>query len=226
MYVHDQDARKWVTETIKSVAKDFGSKSHFIVDLLKQDDWSFVIKAHAMLEAALTEVLLEHLGEFRLKRLVERLPLSDGQIGKVAAAKDLGLLSDDHRKFIRWFSELRNDLVHRLENIHFSFERHVSKMDKNQKKSWTESIIWFVDDEALRDQWKMVVEEQPKTAICVALIQVVCECGLKSQEFKSRRKLRRVAEKTTKTLLRNIKPLSKTQTRSLVFPLSARRPAP
>lgn len=87
MLLYRKDARKLMAEIGESMLEDFGHKSRFIIDLLDQDDWSFVIKAHAMLEAAVTELVLEHLGETRLKEVVDRLPLSDGQIGKVVIAK-------------------------------------------------------------------------------------------------------------------------------------------
>jgi hypothetical protein len=205
MFLYRKEVRKLVAEIGESMLEDFDHKSRFIIDLLEQDDWSFVIKGHAMLEAAVTELVLEHLGENRLKELIERLPLSDNQIGKVVIAKHLDLLDDDQRRFIRWFSELRNGLVHRLENINFTFEQRISAMDKNQKRSWIESIIWFAKDKTNHDQWKPLAEGQPKVAICMALLQVICRCGLKAQEFKAHRKINKAAQKTTEELLKKFR---------------------
>ena len=142
MVIYKTQARKILREMGKDVGDDLHHNNEFLFDLAKQDDWSFVIKAHAMLEAVVTEMLLEHLGEPRIKRVIERLPLSDGQVGKIIVAKQMELLTDKHRRFVRFFSELRNNLVHRLENLTFSFEQHLSTLDKNQKGSWKEAIVF------------------------------------------------------------------------------------
>jgi hypothetical protein len=205
MYLKRKEALELVREISESLLSDFESKSRFITDLLDQDDWSFVIKGHAILEAAVTEMVVEQLGESRLKPIIERLPLSDGQTGKIVIAKHLDLLSDEQRKFIRWFSELRNPLVHRLENVGFTFERYISGMDKNQKQSWNESIIWFAEGEVSRKEWKSTAEKTPKLAIYMGLLQIVCGCGIKSQQVKGQRKMMQAAQKTTGDLLKRVR---------------------
>ena len=61
-----------------------GVQSGFFESLLQEDDWSFVIKLHALLEAACTQLLLFHFKEPALGRVLARLELSNKTTGKVA----------------------------------------------------------------------------------------------------------------------------------------------
>jgi uncharacterized protein YutE (UPF0331/DUF86 family) len=132
MYLKKKDVKKLLVNFKLSSIDDLKEKSTFIIELLSQNDWSFIIKSHAYLEAVVTQLIIDHLDESSLKGFVERLPLSDSQTGKIAILKELDILEPETRKFIRWFSELRNSIVHKVENIDFDLKSHFLKLDKNQ----------------------------------------------------------------------------------------------
>lgn len=73
------------------------------------------------------------------------------------------LLDDKQRRFIRYFSELRNSLVHRLDNLGFTFENYVSTLDTNRRRNLKESVAWFADDELMRKEWETIAEGQPES---------------------------------------------------------------
>src|SRR5436190_1607259 len=110
MYIYREEAQKLLSEYLPLIRGTLKDKFDFLSELVDHDDWSFVIKAHALIEVAVTQMLVQCLGDVRLSDFIERLPLSDGRTGKIVATKQLDLLSDSHRKFIHWFSELRNRL--------------------------------------------------------------------------------------------------------------------
>jgi len=94
----------------------------FFDDLLKKgDDWTFVIKSHALLEAALIHLLVADLERPELADVLAELETSDTRTGKIALVKALKLLGEHHRRFIRAMSELRNGLIHDVRNTSFSF---------------------------------------------------------------------------------------------------------
>lgn len=189
MYIRKEDAKELTRQFTEGLTGSFEGKTDFLLGLLKQDDWSFVIKAHALIEEAVTEVIVAHLGQESLKGLIERLPLSDAKAGKLVATKQLGLLPDNHRKFIRWFSELRNILAHRLENTSFTFEAHLAAFDANQRRSWKQNILCWSDREADRPGLETLAEEHPKVLLVCALTVVIGECILLAEHAKSRRRL-------------------------------------
>jgi uncharacterized protein YutE (UPF0331/DUF86 family) len=166
------------------IKNEFKNKYSFLNELLKESDWSFVIKAHAMIEALVTDLIIQHFGKDNLLGFIERIPLSDSQIGKIAILKQLNLLNENHRKFIRSFSELRNKLVHKIENINFTFIDYISNFDKNQKTNWIKTIIWFEGEEKnlKRLQWEELAITKPKDAMLVSLYYIAIECIVESEK--------------------------------------------
>jgi len=111
------------TKAVVSTLRSIGVAESFFNGLLKSsDDWTFVIKAHALLEAALTHFLVLELERQELTEIFANIEMSNARTGKVAFAKELGLLDKVGRRFVRKFSELRNHLVHDVHNTTFSFK--------------------------------------------------------------------------------------------------------
>jgi len=202
MYLDRKEAEKLLTEFNSSTIDELREKSGFLLDLLKEDDWTFVIKGHAMIEAAVTQLLIEHLGDIRLKSFIQRLPLSGMQTGKVEVAKQLCLLNENHRKFIRWLSKLRNSLVHRIENLDFTFQNHLAVLDKKQRLNWRDSIVGFAEDDNTRKQLTKITMEHPKIVIFMGLYSVISDCTISSQQSRGLRKIDKAARKTTEFLLK------------------------
>lgn len=105
------------------VLKNMGLPATFLVDLFREkDDWSFIIKLHALIEGVSTHLLVSDLSDERLGDVIAHLEMSNTRAGKIAFLKALGLMDSDDRAFVAALSELRNALVHRIENVNFSLE--------------------------------------------------------------------------------------------------------
>lgn len=84
------------------------------------NDWTLVVKAHAMIETAINTVLLAELGRPELEPIIAKLETSNMATGKVAFAKALNMfLSKSSPVFIQQLSELRNFCVHDFRNFNF-----------------------------------------------------------------------------------------------------------
>jgi hypothetical protein len=80
-----------------------------------------------------------------LKRLFARLELSGETVGKIAVAKDLGFIEEKRdRRFIKSFSELRNDLVHDIRYVNLTFNDHVKAIDVATLKASREQLRYLV----------------------------------------------------------------------------------
>ena len=108
----------------------------FFKKLLEEDDWSFIIKLHALVEAACTDLLLHRFDEPSLKNIISRLELSNKTFGKLAFIKELELLGDTNRRYISSLSEWRNNFVHNVQNCNASLNKIVLSMDKNKLKKF------------------------------------------------------------------------------------------
>ena len=156
-------------------------KGFYIGLLIEKDDWSFVIKLHALIEAALSHLLAEiitlsvkeYLPEEKqptgLEEVFSWLELSNKRTGKLAFVKALDIFPEEHRRFIRALSELRNDLVHNVKNINFSFSQYLSSLDTNQVNKFTQAFSYGLRDrlilnekEVPREEW---IKEEPKWAV-------------------------------------------------------------
>ncbi|NID08577.1 hypothetical protein [Fibrivirga algicola] len=125
-----------VDSGIQVLQEKLGLSSDFFKRLLEEDDWSFVIKLHALIEASCTDLLLHHFDEPVLKIIISRLELSNKSSGKIAFIKELELLGDTYRRYISALSEWRNSFVHNVQNCNASLDKIVASMDKNQIKKF------------------------------------------------------------------------------------------
>src|SRR5258705_158382 len=125
-----------VVADVRKLEEELGIKPGFMTAIFEEDDWSFVIKMHAVMEAAVGHLLTVVVGEPRLKPFFSRLELSGSTLGKVAVVKLLDLLEERDRRFIRSLSELRNDLAHDIRFVNFTFESHVQPMGNEELKNF------------------------------------------------------------------------------------------
>jgi hypothetical protein len=132
-----------VDEGILRLEEKIGLDRGFFASLLKEDDWSFVIKLHALFEAACTHLLLFHFKEPGLDEILSRLELSDKTRGKVAFLSKLELISRENRRLISSLSEVRNSLVHDVRNARFDLKALVAGFDAKQLEQFAVSFSPF-----------------------------------------------------------------------------------
>ena len=160
-----------------------------------------IIKSHALIETLVTELILSKIEKSKLRSLIERLPLSDTEIGKIKIAKDYALLSSEERKFIKTFSELRNKSVHKFENIDFNLTNYVDSLDRNQKQSWKQSwkqsFTWFENSKTTEKSWKEKTLSSPKIAVWLSPYMFVATTVVKINELNTMTKIDITAEKAT-----------------------------
>ena len=138
-----------------------GVEQGFFDRLLHEDDWSFVIKLHAVFEAVVTHLLTYHFQEESLADLFARLELSNKTTGKIAFMKAIGWMGKDNRRYISSLSEPRNALVHDVRNCSFDLKEMVSNYSEKELKVFTVTFSPFETGKRLtmktrRGSWKLV----------------------------------------------------------------------
>jgi hypothetical protein len=124
----------------KSLEHDLGLPERFLQTLRKTDDWSFIIKVHALMEASVSYLLVHHFGDDRLARVFDFMELSDKRRGKIAIVSALDLLPDFSRRFLAKLSELRNSVVHNVGQVGFKLPDHVRALNKEQFESFATAV--------------------------------------------------------------------------------------
>jgi len=199
MYLYKDDAEQLTAELKKGLRVALKNVSAQLLDFLKDSDWAMIIKLHAAIEATITQVILAHMEQQVLRSVIERLPLSDNQTGKGKIALDLGVITKGQFTFIRRFSELRNSLVHRVENINFDLGEWYSGLDAQQRKSWKSAIAW----QKGIDKQKVLVdmlESNPKLGLFLSVFTIVTVLTCAEQEYLVRSKVDMLSDRTMKEL--------------------------
>jgi hypothetical protein len=170
---------------IADIENQLGLPTGFLLSLYThEDDWSFVIKSHAFLEAALTHLLAEHLGKEDLLPVFAYLETSNVRTGKLAFVKAFDLLDKGARRFIHTLSELRNDLVHEVSNVNFKFETHVAQLSDKERKEFIGAFDYaFVEvvqasQRQMDDRLRATLDRIVLTAPRLALVAGVAMIGL------------------------------------------------
>jgi hypothetical protein len=145
------------TETLEDslgrLEHDCGLPNGFCLALLQESDWSFVIKLHALLETAVSQLLVHSLGRRELADTFASLEMSNTKTGKLAFVNALRLLPKAQIEFIRALSELRNQLVHRVKNVSFNLTEHFSA--ERRKRS-------TADARKVADKWGFALRDGDK----------------------------------------------------------------
>ncbi len=122
---------------VKDIETAAGVRTGFFEELAKEDDWSFVIKLHAFIESVATHMIVHHFDEPEVRAFFARLEISNPQTGKMALLKSLGLIGKEGRQYIRALSELRNSLVHEVQNCEYSLTSMVNSLSSKELKQFS-----------------------------------------------------------------------------------------
>lgn len=93
----------------------------FLAELEGGDEWSYVVKMHALVEATLTRRLLAAVGRAELDSTLHRLELGTHRRGKLAFVRALRLLGDADIRFVRFLDEVRSSLLWSPGSTSFTF---------------------------------------------------------------------------------------------------------
>ena len=168
----EQREQESIRDAVRRIERDLGLTAGFLENLRDQDDWSFVIKIHAIFEAATAHLLCQVLQREELAEALSFLELSDKRRGKIAFVAALGLLEKADRRFISSLSELRNSLVHDVRNSTFNLSEHVGRMDGPTLKQFAKNfnsfsmspdeMVWLGDQQVSSEE---AFRRDPKTAL-------------------------------------------------------------
>ena len=176
-------------EAIGEFEKRVGLPTGFVYSLAQEDDWTFVIKIHALYETALTHILVTTFGNQKLRATLAEISMAD----KLNFTSACSLFDKEDRGMLRALSNLRNKLVHSVDQVAFSFSTYLS--DQNRKKRflesfrqvWPDPIILPGDIQAERDAF---VIENPRITVWLWCQRILANVYLEDE-------LRRLREEST-----------------------------
>ena len=90
-----------------------------------------MVKSHALVEGAVTHLLVASTDDAPLATFFQRAQLN-GEGGKIAAARALELVTPWQVRFLRALSPIRNRLAHRATHFNFDLAAYVSALSADQ----------------------------------------------------------------------------------------------
>ncbi|WP_303909445.1 hypothetical protein [Thiohalomonas denitrificans] len=159
-----------VEESVAALEEDLGLPKAFLDSLKNEDDWSFIIKLHALVEAAVSHLLVHKFGDERLLSIFSRVELSNKATGKIAFISAMELVNKHERRFIRSLSELRNKLVHNIGNVQFDLATYADNLEKDAKDNFAKSFWYGYGEQDDGVDRKQLVLAKPKEAIWVSAL--------------------------------------------------------
>jgi hypothetical protein len=184
-----------VFETVKRVEKQLSLPEGFYDDLYEDDDWSFVIKLHSLMEAAVSGLLMEVLGHTQLYEVISRLELSNRTTGKMAFVKSLDLVDDNFRRFIHTLSEIRNDFVHDVSNVGVDLQKYLSQ--PGQLEAATKAFCFGVDKVEYDERElsnKEYMKENPKHVIWIGGVLCLSVIYIRRLQAVHKRELKKIRD--------------------------------
>ena len=174
---------------LRNLETELGLPQGFCEGLANEDDWSFVIKLHALFEASVTRLLVANLRQEALLDVFSQLEMGLGKDkGKIAFATALGILSTEERRFLKFLGQLRNDLVHDVSNVTFDLNDYVASRDPNQKRQFVDALGFFLRDYVDKpDKLAEAVLNLPKKHLWQSGLFALAHIGVKTEtEHKQR----------------------------------------
>src|SRR5205809_316168 len=108
------EQRKYTEELSAWMGKTLGFEPK---GKIAHNDWTLIVKLHAMVETALNAALVKQVAAPKLANVIAKLDTSNTATGKVAFAKALEILDRSSIVFLQKLSELRNLCVHDIRNF-------------------------------------------------------------------------------------------------------------
>lgn len=179
-----------IDQTIARLESELALPNGFFDALKNAEDWSFIIKCHALVESACSFLLTAYFDNPNYEDIFSRLEMSDNKKGKVAFLRAAGLVVPEEARFIIGLSELRNKFIHNIRGVAFSLSEHVSSLDKNQRRAFAESFGYaYIDSD---ENGKLIVKDtdivcrDPKSSIFngVKLILAIIKLQVETQGFR------------------------------------------
>ena len=169
-------------DVIKKLEKTIGVPDNFFWSLLEREsDWSFIVKLHSFLEAACNQMITSALSKTEIEDIVSRLDMSNKSVGKIAFIKNLSLLEEGARGFLRKLSEIRNLCVHNIENISLSLKEYVQKLDRQQLDNFINQIGYDTKEEieirGVKVKKEEFIKDNPRISIFLNANSVLLEIG-------------------------------------------------
>lgn len=166
-----------INVSIENFLDELSLPKDFYKNLLNEDDWSFIIKISALLEAVTTNLLVKKFKIDELEKALSFLDYANGNYGKIRLLYDMKVLNKEQYNILKKFAELRNSVVHNVSNVGFSFDSLIKESNKDQNNNFVNCYGYGIKDVSefknLKIKKKDFVTNNPKISIWITIGEII-----------------------------------------------------
>lgn len=179
----------------EQLAEELGLPRYFARKLWDEDDWSFVVKAHALIEGAVKHGLTSHFRDQKIDHFIgKRLSHSS----RVELAKECAAIDNQFIAGLHSLACLRNHIVHDPSMVSFCFADYLkSPQNARRLRDVVEIDIEYVRKTVALGGQQIVLRdllmENPKLAILRFVVQLFAEVHLSTRRASLRSRMMKFA---------------------------------
>ena len=153
----------------------------FFNDLPSQDDWSFIIKIHALLETLVTQAICSAVGKTELQGILGKLAFANSSTGKMAFARELGLLDSTQLNYLVVLTKIRNAYVHDISSIGYSLNTVIDNLNESERLNICKAAtpIWEDDD---KKAYLLFLRTLPKRILWMCALGVISNTMIEKEK--------------------------------------------
>jgi hypothetical protein len=173
-----------------------GAPRGSLAGLASESDWALFIKAHALIESAVSHAVVSST-DARFKDILAKLPLGREDSGKLAFAKALGLVTTEHVAFIKLISRIRNTLAHNAAYLAFELRPYIDAMQEPERERFFRELTFDIVAK-FRQHW---IDDVFRPAPHIGIIRGTIAIVTRLVSAGERAKLNRSREELAKAFL-------------------------
>lgn len=155
--------------------QELGLPAAYFHKILHDDeDWAFVVKICAMMEAVCSKSLTKFLADDRLREPLDFLEFANPRCGKIALLRSLGILDTKHAEVLVGIAEMRNSYAHNVRHIGRNDLRSYLEEKKETRRRiggvFSEQVVTNDGETLTRDE---ITLREPRRSVWMAAMRVV-----------------------------------------------------
>lgn len=161
---------------VQKLEVDLGITPGFFQSLLDEGDWSFLIKTHALLEAAVSHLISAAVGKPVLNVILDKLNLNDDNRGKTGFLKAMTLLPPEHIRFVKAMCKMRNLAAHDVNYVSSSLPELLAAIPPGEQLH----LLPYGSNDTT---WQRMLKERTKPVLWLHTMDVLAMVYTKKQEL-------------------------------------------
>lgn len=180
----------------------------FLERIYDEDEWSFLIKTHALVETSINVAIERSIEDDRVSEFINRLSLSGGSKSKTELLKSLGIITQNEIQFVEGLSQIRNRVVHNIRHVEFTFTAFTKELNARNRMNLYQKLFKGISEgsepKKKTQDFISTFEKDPKFVIFLCTLMAVAKVSLESHHTELNRTIQSTQDATNRLLMERL----------------------